>query len=84
MTVYVDNMRAPYRRMIMCHMIADTQDELHVMASKIGVQRKWFQYDGEITRGHYDICLKMRAQAVALGAVEITQRELVQKLRGMR
>jgi hypothetical protein len=24
MTVYVDDMRAPFRRMIMCHMTADT------------------------------------------------------------
>ena len=51
MSVYVDNMRAPYRRMIMCHMIADTEAELHAMADSIGVARKWYQGD------HYDICL---------------------------
>lgn len=69
MTVYVDNMRARYGRMIMCHMVADTHEELHDMAARIGVARKWFQ------RNHYDICLKMRAKAVALGAKEIDQRE---------
>lgn len=70
MTVYVDNMRAPYRRMIMCHMIADTDEELHAMAQRIGVARKWYQGD------HYDVCLQMRARAVEFGAHEITQMQL--------
>lgn len=70
MTVYVDNMRARYGRMVMCHMIADTEDELHAMADRIGVARKWFQGD------HYDICLKMRARAVSFGAVELSRMEL--------
>ena len=70
MTVYVDNMRAPYRRMVMCHMIADTEDELHAMADKIGVAREWYQGD------HYDVCLQKRALAVQNGAKEVTQREL--------
>jgi len=43
MTVYVDDMRAPYGLMKMCHMLADTSDELHVMADLIGVARQWFQ-----------------------------------------
>jgi hypothetical protein len=68
--VYVDNMRAPFRRMIMCHMIADTSEELHAMADAIGVARRWYQGD------HYDICLAKRAIAVAKGAKEISQREL--------
>lgn len=69
MTVYVDDMRAPYGRMIMCHMIADSDAELHAMARVIGVARRWFH------RGHYNICLESRARAVAAGAVEVTKRE---------
>lgn len=69
--VYVDNMRAPYGRMIMCHMSADTEKELHRMARRIGVARRWYQGD------HYDICLSKRKLAVVLGAKEITQREIV-------
>ena len=30
--VYVDNPIWPYRGMLMCHMIADTPEELHAMA----------------------------------------------------
>ena len=41
MTVYVDDMRAAFRGHIMCHMIADTEDELHEMAARIGIERRW-------------------------------------------
>lgn len=74
MTVYVDSMRAPYRGMLMCHMLADTDDELHAMADRIGVSRRWHQKPGT-PHSHYDICLTKRARAVAAGAVEITWRE---------
>lgn len=70
MTVYVDDMRAPFGRLIMCHMIADTEAELHAMASRIGVARRWYQGD------HYDIALSKRALAVRYGAREITRRQL--------
>src|SRR5690242_7592186 len=71
MSVYVDDMRAPYGRLIMCHMTADTSEELHAMAAKIGVARKWCQKPGTPNE-HYDICLSKRALAVKAGAIEIT------------
>lgn len=70
MAVYVDDMRARYGRMVMCHMMADTDAELRAMADKIGVRQRWHQGD------HFDICLQKRALAVAAGAIEVTQREL--------
>ena len=70
MTVYVDNMRASFGRMTMCHMIADTTEELLDMADRIGVQRKWLQYPGT-WKEHFDIALSKRAMAIAAGAVEI-------------
>ena len=44
MTVYVDNAKNGFRRMRMCHMLADTPGELHAMATAIGVKRQWYQH----------------------------------------
>lgn len=78
MSVYVDDMRAKFGRLILCHMLADTVEELHAMADLIGVDRKWCQGD------HYDICLSKRSDAVANGAVEVTMREIAKIRRGQR
>ena len=83
MTVYVDDMRAAFGRMVMCHMLADTEDELHAMADTIGVARRWVQHPGT-PKCHYDIALSKRALAVRAGAVEITRTELVALLRRKR
>ena len=32
MAVYVDDMKWPFKGMMMCHMLADTSEELHAMA----------------------------------------------------
>lgn len=72
MTVYVDNMKAEFGRMVMCHMLADTDEELHAMAQRIGVTRRWWQSPEETSGSHYDIALSKRALAVDAGAVEIT------------
>ena len=77
MAVYVDDMRAPFGRMIMCHMGADTLVELHRMAGMLGIQRKWFQCPPKASWPHYDISLGKRGLAVKYGAVEITQRQMV-------
>ena len=80
MAVYVDDMRAAFGRMVMCHMIADTSDELHAMAARIGVAARWLQHGGT-AREHFDIAQSKRKLAIAAGAVPITQRELVLKIR---
>jgi len=72
--VYVDNMRFPFGRMIMCHMFADTTEELNAMADKIGVSRKWIQYAGT-WKEHYDISLSKRVRAVMFGAKEVSWRD---------
>ena len=80
MAVYVDDMRAPFGSMVMCHMIADTRAELLAMADRIGVDRKWLQ-DAGLPSEHFDIALTKRRLAVAAGAQEITTRALVHRIR---
>jgi Protein of unknown function (DUF4031) len=77
MTVYVDDMNVSYRpahvpgrSYSLSHMIADTEEELHAMADRIGVPRKWYQGD------HYDITKSAKARAIAAGAQAITMRQL--------
>jgi hypothetical protein len=73
--VYVDDMNAPFGRMIMCHMIADTTEELPQMADKIGVQRKWIQDAGTYLE-HFDVSLGCKKKAIAAWAKEISMMEL--------
>lgn len=75
--IVIDNMQAPYGRMIMCHMMADTTEELLDMADKIGVNRKWIQYAGT-DKEHFDICLSKRKKAIKYGAKELGWREMVE------
>lgn len=79
MVVYVDDMRARFGRMIMCHMMADTPEELLAMVDIIGVQRQWIQYPGTY-KEHFDISLVKRALAVQAGAIEITWFETAEKM----
>lgn len=78
MSVYVDDYYADYGRMTMCHMMADSREELDAMADRIGVARRGIQKAGTI-REHYDVCMKMREKAVSAGAIEVTTQELVRK-----
>jgi len=72
--VYVDDFNAPYRGMLMCHMLADSTEELLEMVDKIGVQRKWIQDAGTYNE-HFDICLAKKALAIKHGAKEVNRRE---------
>lgn len=74
MAVYVDDMKAPFRSLVMCHMVADSDAELHAMADAIGVARRWHQAP-PAHDSHYDIAQSKRGLAVAAGAVEITLRQ---------
>lgn len=71
MSVYVDSAIHRLRDRMMCHMFSPMLDELHAMAGRMGIERRWFQ-DPSIMRvswPHYDIDAARRALAVDLGAI---------------
>jgi hypothetical protein len=85
MAVYVDNAKNPFGRYLMCHMWADTLDELLAMADRIGVARKWLQQPPKASWVHFDVAQSKRALAVEAGAIETDKygpSEHVAKLRG--
>lgn len=96
MTVYVDNALIPATvgrtRSRWCHLTADTQEELHAFAARVGMRREWFQTckrrcgrEGDpCIHWHYDLTTSRRARAVSLGAVEIDMNVMGEILRGRR
>jgi hypothetical protein len=93
MTVYVDDANIPADVSIFMnrrwfHLIADTQQELHAFAGRLGLRRAWFQDPLVNTKRiaapgsraaenwHYDITEGKKWQAIRLGAVQVTWREL--------
>lgn len=55
-----------------CHLTADTEQELHAFAARLGLRRSWYQRKGPNDVGwHYDVTPNKRAQAVRLGAREV-------------
>lgn len=49
-----------------CHLWADTVEELHALAARIGLRRSWFQSHTRLP--HYDLTPSKRALAIAAGA----------------
>ncbi len=86
MTVYVDQLRpvpayAPpplLRAGLVCHMMADTDDELEDMAGRIGMRKSWRHGD------HYDLTPARRSLAMRYGAVEVNGRSLAELRRRKR
>lgn len=81
--VFVDDMRADFGQMVMCHMIADSHAELIDMADRIGVARRWIQHRGTY-REHFDICLSKRKLAIEAGALELSRKELARMVMSRR
>lgn len=72
MTVYVDDARIEYRGRVWHHLMADSHQELHKFAHRIGLRRSWFQGD------HYDVTSSMRQKAIKAGAVEVSAKFLIE------
>ncbi|WP_454231231.1 DUF4031 domain-containing protein [Mycolicibacterium fortuitum] len=74
MSVYVDDMKRPARvgrlNAVWSHLMADTDEELHVFAARLGLRRSWHQKPGTAI-SHYDVTEPKRQLALKLGAVSI-------------
>ena len=74
--ILVDEARWPWRGRYWAHLVSDeSYDELHVFASRLGLPRRVFQGD------HYDVPSDYRDRAIELGAVSVSSRQLVRRLR---
>jgi len=73
MAVYVNKLRPRFGGLSLCHLLADSLDELHAMARKISVEPSLFQHDHI---PHYDLSRAKREQAIAAGAKVIDRHEL--------
>lgn len=52
------------------HLMADTDEELHVFAADLGLRRSWHQMPGTAI-SHYDVTDSKRQLALSRGAVPI-------------
>lgn len=76
MGIYVDECRWSFRDRLWCHMVSDISlIELHEFAALLEIPERGFHRD------HYDLPHEYRVQAIALGAVETTSRELLRRMR---
>jgi hypothetical protein len=65
-----------------CHMLTDGDlEELHQFAELVGISRRRFQHHPR--HPHYDLNPSARQVALALGAVELTTRQLFHMLRSI-
>jgi hypothetical protein len=76
--IYVDNLfgckpTSTWPYMQACHLMGDSEEELHTFAASLGLLRCWYQRDHVIP--HYDLTPRMRALAVRLGAQEIASQD---------
>ena len=76
MAVLIDTPRWPNHGTLWSHLVSDTSlEELHAFASANRVPSRAFDLD------HYDVPADRHADLMAAGAVAVTGRELVERLR---
>lgn len=71
MSVYVDDAVVHWRGRRWAHLMADTLEELHEFAARLGLPRRAFQ--DKASGAHYDVTVELRENAIALGAIAISR-----------
>jgi Ser/Thr protein kinase RdoA (MazF antagonist) len=83
--VYVDDLRVPWRGREWSHLTADSPEELHEFAARLGIPKRGFHHNPERPwKDHYDLPEAVREEALRLGAKPITRRQAVRMLREKR
>lgn len=78
--IYVDAAewkKSPKGRKSYAHMVADSMEELHAFAERIGVKKHFFHRSK--TAPHYDITSEQHAVALSHGAKLVDSREVLAK-----
>ena len=76
MTVLVDAATWSGRGRLWCHLVSDESfEELHAFARSVGIPERGFDRD------HYDVPAERYDDVVAAGAVPVSSRELIIRLR---
>ena len=88
MSVYVDPLckngwMLRGRPMPNSHMWADSDEELHAFADKIGLKRSWHQ-TSNAGLSHYDLTPNRRIVAVRLGAIQMDRADAVSDWKARR
>ena len=82
MTVYVDNECIEWRGQLWCHLVAESLDELHRFAARLGLRRDWFQ--DKASYPHYDVTTTIRQRALRLGALPGSKKQIIASAKLLR
>jgi hypothetical protein len=82
MAVYVDSEDIRWKGRVWCHLVADSLDELHSFAARLGLQRQWFQSHSFYP--HYDVTLSVKTRAMQLGAIHADRKTIIGCCKQMR
>lgn len=82
--VYVDDALWLWQGRRWCHLLADTPEELHRFASRLGLHRSSYQGPPKTSTPHYDITAFERSRALALGARAATRAEIATAAKAAR
>ncbi|MAT45322.1 MAG: hypothetical protein CL609_23585 [Anaerolineaceae bacterium] len=81
MAVYVDPIFDHGEKGLWCHLTGESMEELHTFAKQLGLRRIWFQPK---SIPHYDLNPYLRQLAVENGAIPLSRKEFVKKVREMK
>jgi hypothetical protein len=84
MTIYVDDAIWRWQGRKWCHLMADSEAELHRFAFRLGIHRLSYQGPPKTSAPHYDITGLERDRAIRIGAVPCRRDEIVAIFRRVR